>query len=307
MNGLAANIAKHASMFSTSFRTLRQGVYSKIDDDEFPEVKEARTCVGDDECSSDEEDMDTLRRRSKQASQAVVSSRGLPAGAVRETRKKSSWASISVLQDAMEVLQGILSQPTKQNAQEFNAVEPATKAVDPFEIPAMPRPTRPATAKDKTSRPSSCAASHSVELERRLRPVSASKAGHPSVLSSKALTSLKQLPPVTPPRKGAPVAPAAPFGASAMDLDLGDRLCSRTGTPPQQTRQSRSVGSSTHRVTKNASGVALPVLVGSKAGARIPFGAQSASKMRTGSVGATLWGHSPVNRETEMDNRPILF
>jgi hypothetical protein len=245
--------------------------------------------------------MNTLRRRAKQVSQEVVSSGGLPVDAVRETRSRSSWASISVLQDAMETLQGILSHPAKQQPKQFDSLVSSTTEV----TSTMPKPTRPTTAKDTTSRPVSRAASRSMaalQFSESSMPESEPRA--PSAAKA-PLKALAQLPPVTPPRKGIVAAPprAESFLASAMDLDLGDGPCNRTGTPPQQKRQSRSLTS--HRVTKDADSFALPALVGGKSGANTSFGAKSMATKRTGSVGPTLWGHSPLRSESEWNSRPL--
>lgn len=272
--------------------------------------------------------MRTLRCKAKQASQAVVSSGCLPEGVERETRRRSSWASMSVLQNAVDALQGILSQPSKPKLQQFHSLEPVVTS--PSEtgavVLATPRPTRPATAKDNTSRPVARAASRSMATtpltescvfspslstmpEREPRPPSAAKARRLSGAPSKALAAPAQLPPVSPPRKGKAPAPrpAALFVASAMDLDLETHLCKRTDTPPQQKWQSLSVGA--QRASKSVIAVALPSIVGGRTAMSTSSCVKSTSKMRTGSVGATLWGRSSanVNMETEWNNNPLLI
>lgn len=272
--------------------------------------------------------METLRRKAKQASQAVVSSGCLPPGVERETRKRSSWASISVLQNAIDSLHAILAQPNEPMLQQVRSLEPVVTS--PIEtgavVLATPRPTKPSTAKQNTSRPVSRAAlsfTATMQLadscvpqpplspmpELKPRPQSATQAHCLSEAPSNALAAPGQLPPVSPPSRGTAAAPrpSAPSIASAMDLDLGAHLYKRTATPPQQKRQSVSVGA--QQVSKEFQRRCLPPLVGGRTAMSASSFVKSTSKMRAGSVGATLWGRSSVkaNTETEWNSRPLAF
>lgn len=175
---LAVTIAEHASLFGPDVlnEKVRDGVLT---------IKAHRRCthnmrvpIESDGDSSDEEDLDfqVLRRKAKEESQSVFANRCLPSDAAQMPKRTGPFSSLLILQEAIEVLQELLLQPTEPVMlveippwKELEAdVLPLAMpvATDPPQnldvTPSTIRPTRPCSAKSLTSRPRSRAGCRAV-------------------------------------------------------------------------------------------------------------------------------------------------
>jgi len=288
---LAASIAQSASMLKSSLNTL---LHSRKEHEPVFSSLQKAPIEDEEECSSDDEDMNALRSKAKKASRAVVANGCLPADFVRQTRPTTPFGSIAVLQESMDVLQDILSQPSESvTCSKERVVAPAPAAPIPPQtvqiVAATPHAvTRPASPKDEQSRPASRCASRCSSTSAARPPTAA------QVLKS-ALASPDMLPPVAPPRRGSSsvvASPSRPLTASAMSLDLDVGAASRSSghaeTLRTRVRESRSLGCLRAASTKYDASTALPPLF--KSGAGLPLGPKSMAKMRSGSRGASIWG-----------------
>lgn len=289
---LAASIAQSASMLKSSLNTLLHS--HKEHEPVFSSLQKV-PIEDDEECSSDDEDMNALRSMAKETSRAVVANGCLPADFVRQTRPTTPFGSIAVLQESMDVLQDILSQPSESvMCSKERVVAPAPAApIRPQTlqtVAATPHAvTRPASPKDEQSRPASRCASRGTSTSAARLPTAA------QVLKS-ALASPDMLPPVAPPRRGSSSVVTSRPTASAMDLDLDVGATRSSGHAEMlrsRVRESRSLGCLRAATTKYDASTALPPLF--KSGAGLPLGAKSMAKMRSGSRGASIWGVAAVD------------
>mmetsp|Transcript_65862 Transcript_65862/g.183511 ORF Transcript_65862/g.183511 Transcript_65862/m.183511 type:complete len:418 (+) Transcript_65862:51-1304(+) len=95
--------------------------------------------------SSDEEDLHVLRRRAKAISQAAVTNGCLPAGAVRRPQRRAPIQSIAVLQEALDVLHAIKSQPSKTRPPPTKPLQRAVEAEVRTDVPHVADAAAPAS------------------------------------------------------------------------------------------------------------------------------------------------------------------
>jgi len=218
--------------------------------------------ASDDDMSSDDEEMfmQAQRRKFKATAHAAADKGCLPADAVCQ-RPSNPMAAMMVLQEAMQVLEDILSPPTKDvtevrapseeppRQEDVETLNANSQEADPLKVVSdvvqTPVPTRPTSPKTATSRPTSratakasgqiaphtCAQFCSVMVAPELAPIqlrmpfssrpSSDSETKPSNESDDRPTSLAVLPPVTPPRRN--MTPTCAPTASAMEMDLGSR------------------------------------------------------------------------------------
>lgn len=239
----------------------------------------------DGDSSDDEVDINELRQKMKQASQSVVDNRCLPKEFKRETRRKSAFASLSILQDAVDYLQIIVGTPTDNIRQkeesaksveidESQAIQAGTNTSQISELtPSIPQPTKPASAKSATSRPRR-AASYVLPMAKTEEMCSAFcavatkpkhtfktpniSADHSDVhglqSNSGKLTPRAVLPPISKLCKNKEKQPkqfvADSLPMSAMQLDLGDAV-SATRSPSEARFQHACTPAPTQRQSQS--------------------------------------------------------
>lgn len=276
-----------------------------------------------DEDSSDDEDMSALRRRTKEASRAVVANRCLPA---KVGNKLATKPPLVVLQTAIEVLYDLTSQPITPVTPTQTLVLEPVEADDPLlmtqvttDLSQFPgvlvgtlRPSRPASANSETSRFFSRAAlrpNSAMTVSSRPRNCASSCELVTAEIALASLALGRPLPPVNPPRKKSLAM------SSAMSLDLGhsDKLpapCgglgdhsavdqARTLTSAGQNLRSSSMSSLRlpKPSSKQAPYITLPSLPGSKG---------VGAKLGAGSVDGSSWHVSLGSPALEHNTRRLL-
>lgn len=132
-----------------------------------------------DDDEEEEMNLSRLRSKAKLISEVAVASNCLPAAAVKELQPKAPLASIAVLQEAIDTLQEIVSQPDKRSkplkankscieAEIPMATSPVDSALKEVESPAVShQPQRPTSGKTATARPMRRKASKTQSTEER--------------------------------------------------------------------------------------------------------------------------------------------